>query len=59
MSKINEETYLFVANLLDELKSEDLTERIKSINSLPLIGETLGQERTRSELLPFLQGLFK
>jgi serine/threonine-protein phosphatase 2A regulatory subunit A len=58
MARVKEETYLLVAHLIDDLKSEDLTERIKSIKSLPLVAETLGQERTRNELLPFLLGLF-
>mmetsp|Transcript_8561 Transcript_8561/g.24416 ORF Transcript_8561/g.24416 Transcript_8561/m.24416 type:complete len:595 (-) Transcript_8561:83-1867(-) len=43
-----------VAVLIDELKNEDMNLRLNSMNKLPLIAEALGPERTREELIPFL-----
>ena len=40
--------------LIDELKNDDLELRLNSMRSLGKIAEALGQERTRSELVPFL-----
>jgi serine/threonine-protein phosphatase 2A regulatory subunit A len=57
MDKINEEC-LNVRHLVDNLKSEEMVERLRSIQSLQKIAEVLGPERTRSELLPFLQGIY-
>lgn len=45
-----------VANLIDELKHEDVTHRLNSIKKLNVISTALGPERTRTELIPFLQG---
>jgi len=39
---------------IDNLKGEDLPERIAAANRLDDIAKTLGEERTREELLPFL-----
>lgn len=44
-----------VALLMDELKSEDSAVRVESMRRLRTIALALGPERTRSELLPFLQ----
>jgi serine/threonine-protein phosphatase 2A regulatory subunit A len=52
---INEET-TNVAALIDELKHEDVTFRLNSIKKLDIIANALGIERTRNELVPFLQG---
>ncbi len=38
----------------DELKSEEPLRRLNSINRLGLIAQALGEERTRTELVPFL-----
>lgn len=52
---MNEETNN-VATLIDELKHEDVTYRLNSIKKLDVIANALGIERTRNELVPFLQG---
>ena len=38
----------------DELKSEEPLRRLNSISRLGLIAQALGEERTRTELVPFL-----
>ncbi|GJD08106.1 Serine/threonine-protein phosphatase 2A 65 kDa regulatory subunit A alpha isoform [Galdieria sulphuraria] len=43
-----------IAVLIDELKNEDMQLRLNSIKRLGTIATALGPERTRSELLPFL-----
>merc|ERR1719327_1048548 len=44
-----------VAVLIDELRHEDMQLRLNSIQHLSTIAKTLGPERTREELIPFLQ----
>ncbi|CEP13078.1 hypothetical protein, partial, partial [Parasitella parasitica] len=44
-----------VATLIDELKHEDVALRLNSIKKLDIISNALGVERTRTELVPFLQ----
>ena len=46
-----------VALLIDELKHEDVQYRLNAMRNLTVIAQALGPERTRNELLPFLQGL--
>ena len=41
--------------LMDELKSEDVMLRLTSIRRLSTIALALGAQRTRDELIPFLQ----
>ena len=41
--------------LMDELKSEDVVLRLASIKRLSTIALALGPQRTRDELIPFLQ----
>ena len=48
-----------IIQLIEELKSDDLKRRIHSIKNLGSIASALGPERTRSELLPFIMGIFK
>jgi len=43
-----------IAVLIDELKNDDVTLRLNSIERLQSIALALGEERTRLELLPFL-----
>ena len=43
-----------VAILIDELKNEDVQLRLNSIRRLPSIAVALGVDRTRDELIPFL-----
>ena len=45
-----------VAVLIDELKNEDVQLRLNSIRRLPSIAMALGVDRTRNELIPFLDG---
>lgn len=44
-----------IAILMDELRSEDVQLRLNAIHSLPTIALALGPDRSRQELLPFLQ----
>ncbi|KAK7206537.1 armadillo-type protein [Myxozyma melibiosi] len=50
----NEELYP-IAVLIDELKHEDVTLRLNAIHRLSTIALALGPERTRTELIPFLE----
>ena len=43
--------------LIDDFKSEDIKKRMNSVQSLSLISQTLGIEKTKSELIPFLDEL--
>ena len=45
-----------VAVLIDELKNEDIQLRLNSIRRLSTIALALGPDRTREELIPFLNG---
>ncbi|KAJ1914878.1 protein phosphatase 2A structural subunit [Mycoemilia scoparia] len=53
IDRTEEELYP-IAILIDELKHEDLSFRLNAITNLPTIALALGEERTRSELIPFL-----
>eukprot|EP00123_Amoebidium_parasiticum_P015459 comp22982_c0_seq1/m.36570 comp22982_c0_seq1/g.36570 ORF comp22982_c0_seq1/g.36570 comp22982_c0_seq1/m.36570 type:complete len:599 (-) comp22982_c0_seq1:607-2403(-) len=44
-----------IAILIDDLKSEDVQVRLNSVSRLSVVAQALGPERTRIELLPFLQ----
>ncbi|KAL7413348.1 armadillo-type protein [Mrakia frigida] len=44
-----------IAVLIDELKSDDVSLRLTSIRRLSTIALALGPQRTREELIPFLQ----
>ncbi|KAK9460487.1 armadillo-type protein [Lipomyces oligophaga] len=44
-----------IAVLIDELKHEDVTLRLNAIRRLSTIALALGPERTRAELIPFLE----
>lgn len=46
-----------IAILMDELKHAELTIRLNAIQKLDTIALALGPERTRSELMKFLQGI--
>lgn len=45
-----------IVTLIDDLKNEDVTFRLNSIKKLNIIANAFGIERTRNELIPFLQG---
>ena len=50
-----EESVYPIHLLMDELKSEDVMLRLTSIRRLSTIALALGPQRTRDELIPFLQ----
>lgn len=58
MKKIENKTGLPVNLIIDELKSEDIRKRINSVKNLSLIASTIGPDRSRSELIPFIQGFY-
>ncbi|CAG5091083.1 Oidioi.mRNA.OKI2018_I69.PAR.g12848.t1.cds [Oikopleura dioica] len=43
-----------ISILIDELRNEDISSRLKSMSKLPTIALALGVERTKSELIPFI-----
>ena len=45
-----------IAVLIDELKHDDVALRLNAIRRLTTIALALGPERTRDELIPFLDG---
>lgn len=45
-----------IAVLIDELKHDDVALRLNAIRRLSTIALALGVERTRDELVPFLDG---
>jgi serine/threonine-protein phosphatase 2A regulatory subunit A len=45
-----------IAVLIDELKHDDISLRLNAIRRLSTIAMALGHERTRDELIPFLDG---
>jgi serine/threonine-protein phosphatase 2A regulatory subunit A len=45
-----------IAVLIDELKHDDVLLRLNAIHRLSTIALALGPERTREELIPFLDG---
>lgn len=48
---------MYPINLLtEELKSDEVETRIKTMKRIKTIARALGPEKTRSELLPFLNG---
>ena len=44
--------------LIDELKAEDPKRRINSIKNFTTIASAIGPDRSHSELLPFVNGIF-
>lgn len=46
--------YIYIYIYSDELKNEDVALRLNSVRRLSTIALALGEERTRSELIPFL-----
>lgn len=56
-STATEEQELYpIAVLVDELKNEDVQLRLNAIRNLGTIAMALGPQRTRDELIPFLNG---
>ncbi len=54
-------TSLFSQNQIniDDLRSNDTRIRLRAIKSLPAISSSIGKEKTRNELLPFLTTLIE
>ncbi|CAH8638386.1 unnamed protein product [Dicrocoelium dendriticum] len=50
----SQEAYYPIAVLIEELRNEDVHLRLNSIRQLKTIALTLGPEKTRSQLIPFL-----
>jgi serine/threonine-protein phosphatase 2A regulatory subunit A len=48
-----------IAVLIDELKHDDVAVRLASIRRLSTIALALGPDRTRDELIPFLEGILR
>ena len=44
---------------VDDLRSSDSRVRLREIKNLPLISHTIGKEKTRTDLLPFLTSLIE
>jgi serine/threonine-protein phosphatase 2A regulatory subunit A len=57
MKKLENKTGMSINLIIDELKSEDIRKRIHSVKNLALIASSIGPDRSRNELVPFLQGL--
>ena len=45
-----------IPNLIDELRSDDSKKRLNSVKNLSSIAQAMGTEKTKNELLPFLEG---
>jgi len=56
MKKLDNKTGMPVNLIIDELKSDDIRKRIHSVKNLNLIASTIGPDRTKGELVPFLNG---
>lgn len=56
-SKTSDKAMTPIAVLIDELKSEDIKRKVNSAKNLVTIATALGPDRTRSELVPFLNEL--
>ncbi|EGR34834.1 hypothetical protein IMG5_000620 [Ichthyophthirius multifiliis] len=54
---IENKTGQTVNQLIDDLKHEDIRKRQNAVTNLPVIASSLGPERTRLELIPFLNEL--
>ncbi|VDN14636.1 unnamed protein product [Dibothriocephalus latus] len=54
MTTESQEEYYPVAVLIEELRNEDVQFRLHSIQKLSTIALALGEEKTRTQLIPFL-----
>ena len=54
---IDPQPALSIAVLIDELRSEDVTIRLSSLDNIELIAKALGPIRARDELLPFVMDM--
>lgn len=56
VTKTTEKSLTPIAVLIDELKSEDIKRRVNSVKNISTIAVALGADRSKSELVPFLNG---
>jgi serine/threonine-protein phosphatase 2A regulatory subunit A len=56
MLKKSDSKQALPVTLLDELRSEEIKKRINAVTQLKTIAHALGPDRTRLELIPFLNG---
>jgi serine/threonine-protein phosphatase 2A regulatory subunit A len=54
MSVVHDTDLFHIAQLVDQLRHDDVHHRINAVKSLSSIASALGPDRTRDELLPFL-----
>jgi hypothetical protein len=54
---INSKIESAASSLIEDLKSTDTKTKINAIKSLTVVSLTLGKERTRNELLPYIEGI--
>ena len=54
---VETQTAFSVAVLIDELRSEDITVRLRSLDQIDFIARVLGPSRARDELLPFVMDM--
>ena len=54
---INSKIESAASSLIEDLKSTDTKTKINAIKSLTVVSLTLGKERTRDELLPYIEGI--
>lgn len=47
-----------IAVLLEELKNGDVSCKINALRKIPVVAEALGPDRTRNELIKFLEGVY-
>lgn len=46
-----------VASMIDDMRCDDQKKRIAAIKNMTTVAATLGPDRTRTELLPYLQDI--
>lgn len=56
IKKVEPKQQALPVSLLDELRSEEIKKRLNAVSQLKIIAGALGPERTRNELVPFLNG---
>ena len=59
MKKYENKTGLPINVLIDELKSDDIRKRVNSVRNLQVISSNIGPDKTKSDLVPFLNELLE
>jgi serine/threonine-protein phosphatase 2A regulatory subunit A len=52
--KLENKSGMPVNLIIDELKSDDIRKRINAVKNLNLIASSIGVEKARSDLIPFI-----